>query len=60
MIETDEKVCEILHQEYHKAERRVCKKLKRDGLTQAERAVGVVAYLSCTAVQGAAQGKKLI
>ncbi len=60
MIEIDEKVCEMLHQEYHKAERRVCKKLKIDGLSQAQRAVGVVAYLSCMVLQGVEQEKKVI
>ena len=60
MIEIDEKVCEMLHQEYHKAEKRACKKLKRDSLTQIERAVGVVTYLSCMTLKGVAQGKKEI
>lgn len=60
MIEIDEKVCELLHQEFHKAEKRACKKLKIKELTQAQRALGVVTYLSCTTIQGIEQGKKVI
>lgn len=60
MIEIDEKVCEMLHHEFHKAEVRACKKLKRDGLTQIERAVSIVAYLSCMTLQGVEQGKEVI
>jgi len=60
MIEIDEKICEMLHQEYHKAESRVCKKLKIDGLSQTQRAVGVVTYLSCMVLQDVKQGKKVI
>ena len=46
------KIFEELHEEYHKAEERVCKKLGIK-ISPSDRAKGVVAYLSCVAVTDA-------
>ncbi|MBA7623836.1 hypothetical protein ES703_31235 [subsurface metagenome] len=45
------RLIEELHQEYHKAEKKVCKKFGIKRLSLGVRGVGVIAYLSCVAIQ---------
>ena len=47
----EKKITVLLHKEFHNAEERVIEKLKLEGLTQGQRAKGMVAYLGCVAIQ---------
>ena len=46
-----DKVVECLHHEYHRAEERVRKRLQLEGITRAQRALGIEAYIACMAIQ---------
>jgi hypothetical protein len=45
------KVCEMLHDEFHDAEARVTKKLNGE-ITEIERTIGVAQYLHCSFIHG--------